>query len=191
MWSCLLFVPTIQNQMFIASVHSVTTYTSQSINFRHGKMGFWVDINVKSMAYKLVIQWSTLNIGKCWMNCHFLCKSRGATCVLLSSCHEDTKNTHGVLLLNGACKNTKTLCEICHLKFWVGKNQLFTPKWNTALHPLKSSGVCFPIGIFHISQESLAALCRFSLKRKHKCSYTTENLKRTLKVMIIKPQDWH
>jgi len=56
MWSCLLFVPTIQNQMFIASVHSVTTYTSESINFRHGKMGFWVDINVKSMAYKLVIQ---------------------------------------------------------------------------------------------------------------------------------------
>jgi hypothetical protein len=73
----------------------------------------------------------------------------------------------------------------------VGKNQLFTPKRNTALHPLQSSGVCFRIGIFHISQQSLAALCWVSLKQKHKCSYTTENLKRTLKVMIIKPQDSH
>jgi len=105
MQSCLLLAPMTQDlgdsRMFVASVHNVRSYTSQSPNL--SEMRFLVGIRVaKSMAYKHVIWESTLNTSvKQIVAFLTMMRGAGATCVVSLSLSWWCWKNPWVLLRNG------------------------------------------------------------------------------------------
>jgi hypothetical protein len=136
--SCLLLAPMTQDlgdsRMFVASVHNVSSYASQSPNLH--EMRFLVGIRVaKSTAYKHVIWESTLNTSVEQIVAFLTMMRGGNMCCLVVLIMMMLKKPMGPFAKWASFIN-KTLCGIHHLKFLVEKKRIFTPKKNTRCNRL-------------------------------------------------------